>query len=146
MAAAVHFAVAPPDGFESWGEDEWASLAAELARVFPDRQPIELWPEHEVFWSFYAIGERPGVRDSIVQDSCHPRTCAPPGLESDGCPVDCARRRADGAAGGGSRVGGPRAPGARPHDRPFSAGKCPFDEVERINGSLMVQASFLEVE
>lgn len=44
-----------------WGDEEWASLASQLARSFPDLQPVELWPEHEVFWSFYALGERPSV-------------------------------------------------------------------------------------
>jgi hypothetical protein len=44
-----------------WGDVEWASLAAEMRRVFPDREPVELWPDHEVFHSFYGIGEKPRV-------------------------------------------------------------------------------------
>jgi hypothetical protein len=44
-----------------WGDGEWASLAAEMRRVFPDREPVELWPDHEIFHSFYGIGEKPRV-------------------------------------------------------------------------------------
>jgi hypothetical protein len=44
-----------------WGGDEWASLSSQLSRAFPELQPVELWFEHEVFWSFYALGERPEV-------------------------------------------------------------------------------------
>lgn len=48
-----------------WGDDQWASLAAQLKHVFPDREPIELWPEHEIFFSYFSVSERPGV-PSIV--------------------------------------------------------------------------------
>jgi hypothetical protein len=49
-----------------WGDVEWASLAAEMRRVFPDREPVELWPDHEVFHSFYGIGEKPRVPSNNV--------------------------------------------------------------------------------
>lgn len=44
-----------------WGSREWASLAAEFRRVFPDREPVELPRDHEIFRSPYPIGETPMV-------------------------------------------------------------------------------------
>ena len=44
-----------------WGEPEWQSLAAELRQVFPDREPIDLPLNHEVFRCFYEIREKPQV-------------------------------------------------------------------------------------
>ena len=44
-----------------WGESEWQSLAAELRQVFPDREPIDLPLNHEVFRCFYEIREKPQV-------------------------------------------------------------------------------------
>ena len=44
-----------------WGEEEWASLRAELRCVFPNRDPVELSPDHEIFRSFYAFNEKPQV-------------------------------------------------------------------------------------
>ncbi len=44
-----------------WGEEEWESLAAELRRVFPDREPVELSTGHEIFRSFYEFNEKPQV-------------------------------------------------------------------------------------
>jgi hypothetical protein len=52
-----------------WGDAEWASLAAEMRRVFPDREPVELWPHHEIFHSFYGIGEKPRVPGVAQLDS-----------------------------------------------------------------------------
>lgn len=44
-----------------WGEYEWGILAEEFRRVFPDREPLELPADHEVFRSFYEINEIPQV-------------------------------------------------------------------------------------
>ena len=44
-----------------WGENEWENVANELNRVFPDREPVELTIDHEVFQSFYYISETPQV-------------------------------------------------------------------------------------
>ena len=53
-----------------WGEQEWESLAAELRRVFPNREPIELLPGHEIFRSFYEFNEKPQVPSlAAVRDS-----------------------------------------------------------------------------
>ncbi len=44
------------------GEDEWESLVAELRRVFPDREPVQLLPgEHDIFSTFYEISEKPQI-------------------------------------------------------------------------------------
>lgn len=44
-----------------WGEDEWKSFAAQMKRVFPEREPVELPLEHPVFHCFYEIREKPQV-------------------------------------------------------------------------------------
>jgi hypothetical protein len=44
-----------------WGEHEWQSLKTELARVFPDREPVELSLDHEIFRSFYELRVKPQV-------------------------------------------------------------------------------------
>ena len=44
-----------------WGEEEWESLGGELRRVFPNREPVELSTEHEIFRSFYEFNEKPQV-------------------------------------------------------------------------------------
>ncbi len=46
-----------------WGEQEWESLAGELRRVFPDREPIELQIDHEIFRNPYEFSEIPQVPD-----------------------------------------------------------------------------------
>lgn len=49
-----------------WGEAEWASLAGELRRVFPDREPVDLPLNHDVFRCFYEIQERPQVPNVML--------------------------------------------------------------------------------
>ena len=44
-----------------WGTEEWESLRAELRRVFPNREPVELSTDHEIFRSFYEFTEKPQV-------------------------------------------------------------------------------------
>ncbi len=44
-----------------WGEEEWESLSGELRRVFPNREPVELSTDHEIFRSFYEFNETPQV-------------------------------------------------------------------------------------
>lgn len=44
-----------------WGEYEWGLFAEELHRVFPDREPVELTVDHEIFQSFYYVSETPQV-------------------------------------------------------------------------------------
>ncbi len=44
-----------------WGEEEWESLAGELRRVFPNREPVERSTDHEIFRSFYEFNERPRI-------------------------------------------------------------------------------------
>ncbi len=42
-----------------WGEFEWESFIAEFRRAFPDREPVELSLDHEIFQSFFEISEQP---------------------------------------------------------------------------------------
>ena len=44
-----------------WGEDEYANLAHELRRVFPDRTPQELPLDHPVFHCVLELKEKPQV-------------------------------------------------------------------------------------
>ncbi len=40
-----------------WGEYEWEIFAEALSKVFPDREPVELAVDHEIFQSFYYLSE-----------------------------------------------------------------------------------------
>ena len=44
-----------------WGEDEWENLAHEMKRVFPDRDPVELPLDHQIFHCVYDLKEKPQV-------------------------------------------------------------------------------------
>ncbi len=44
-----------------WGDFEWENFRDQLKRVFPDREPIELGLDHEVFHCVYRLKEKPQV-------------------------------------------------------------------------------------
>lgn len=44
-----------------WGEREWETLAGEMKRVFPDREPQELPLEHEIFHCVYDLKVKPQI-------------------------------------------------------------------------------------
>jgi hypothetical protein len=44
-----------------WGEWEWQTFYEQIKRVFPDREPIELPLEHEIFHIVYDLKEKPLV-------------------------------------------------------------------------------------
>ena len=44
-----------------WGEREWRNLAAELKRVFPDRDPQDLPIDHPIFNCVFTLKEKPQV-------------------------------------------------------------------------------------
>ena len=44
-----------------WGEQEWANFYREIKRVFPDREPVELPLEHEIFHIVYDLKMKPQV-------------------------------------------------------------------------------------
>ena len=44
-----------------WGEDEWDNFYEKIKRVFPDREPVELPLEHEIFHCVYDLKEKPQV-------------------------------------------------------------------------------------
>jgi hypothetical protein len=44
-----------------WGDAEWANFYREIKRVFPDREPIELPLEHEIFHCVYPLKEKPQI-------------------------------------------------------------------------------------
>jgi hypothetical protein len=44
-----------------WGEDEWYNFYEQIKRVFPDREPIELPLEHEIFHCVYDLKEKPQI-------------------------------------------------------------------------------------
>jgi hypothetical protein len=44
-----------------WGEDEWYNFAQEMKRVLPDKEPVDLPLEHEIFHIVYDLKEKPQV-------------------------------------------------------------------------------------
>ena len=44
-----------------WGDDEWDVFYQQIKRVFPDREPVELPIEHEIFRCVYKLKEKPQV-------------------------------------------------------------------------------------
>ena len=49
-----------------WGEAEWKALSNEMKRVFPDREPVELPIDHEIFHCYYDIREKPQVPNVML--------------------------------------------------------------------------------
>jgi hypothetical protein len=46
---------------DSWGEQEWSNVQAQIKRVLPDRQLAELPLEHKLFHCVYDLAEKPQV-------------------------------------------------------------------------------------
>ena len=44
-----------------WGEREWDNFYREIKRVFPDREPVELPLEHEIFHCVYDLKKKPQI-------------------------------------------------------------------------------------
>jgi hypothetical protein len=44
-----------------WGEDEWLGFYRNIKRVFPDREPVELPLEHEIFHCVYDLKQKPQI-------------------------------------------------------------------------------------
>lgn len=44
-----------------WGEYEWQNFYENIKRVFPDREPVELPLEHEIFHCVYDLKKKPQV-------------------------------------------------------------------------------------
>ncbi len=44
-----------------WGDWEWQNFHDQLKRAFPDREPIELGLDHEIFHCVYRLKEKPQV-------------------------------------------------------------------------------------
>lgn len=44
-----------------WGRDEYEQFYSQIKRVFPDREPVELPLEHEIFHCVYDLAKRPQV-------------------------------------------------------------------------------------
>jgi hypothetical protein len=44
-----------------WSESQWKHLAAQMKRVFPEREPVELDLKHPIFHSWYDLKEKPQV-------------------------------------------------------------------------------------
>lgn len=49
-----------------WGENEWKSLEAEMKRVLPDREAVELPIEHPLFHCYYDMQEKPQVPNVML--------------------------------------------------------------------------------
>src|SRR5207248_2304031 len=51
-----------------WGEREWANVRAQLHRIFPDREPVELELDHPIFHCIFDLKEKvqiPGIEFAI---------------------------------------------------------------------------------
>jgi hypothetical protein len=44
-----------------WGDEEWDNFHEQIKRVFPDREPVELDPTHEIFHCVYRLKEKPQI-------------------------------------------------------------------------------------
>ena len=44
-----------------WGEREWDNWYFELKRVFPDREPVEIPLDHEIFHCVFDLQEKPQI-------------------------------------------------------------------------------------
>lgn len=44
-----------------WGDYEWENFYQQIKRVFPDREPQELPPDHEIFRCVYRLKEKPQI-------------------------------------------------------------------------------------
>jgi hypothetical protein len=44
-----------------WGEAEWANFYENIKRVFPEREPVELPLEHEIFHNVYDLKKKPQI-------------------------------------------------------------------------------------
>lgn len=44
-----------------WGDSQWENFAREFKRVFPDRDPVELPLDHEIFHIVYQLKEKPQI-------------------------------------------------------------------------------------
>jgi Domain of unknown function (DUF4159) len=44
-----------------WGDYEWQNFYEQIKRVFPDREPVELDIDHEIFRCVYRLKEKPQV-------------------------------------------------------------------------------------
>lgn len=44
-----------------WGESEWYNFYTQIKRVFPDREPMELPVDHEIFHCVYELKEKPQI-------------------------------------------------------------------------------------
>ena len=44
-----------------WGEDEWYNFYTQIKRVFPDREPMALPPDHPIFHCVYSLPEKPQI-------------------------------------------------------------------------------------
>ena len=44
-----------------WGDQEWHNFYEQIKRVFPDREPVELPLEHEIFHCVYDLKKKPQI-------------------------------------------------------------------------------------
>ncbi len=44
-----------------WGEEEWETFSVALKQIFPDREPVELPAEHEIFHMVFPLKTKPQI-------------------------------------------------------------------------------------
>ena len=44
-----------------WGDEEWANFYEQIKRVFPEREPVELLPDHPIFSCVFPLNSKPQI-------------------------------------------------------------------------------------
>jgi hypothetical protein len=44
-----------------WGDDQWQHFYEQIKRVFPDREPVELTPDHRIFHTVFDFQQEPQI-------------------------------------------------------------------------------------
>ena len=48
-----------------WGGDEWRDFSSTLKRIWPDREPVDLKPDHPIFHCVFDLAEPPQVHSNV---------------------------------------------------------------------------------
>lgn len=54
-----------------WGDWEWANFQEQLARLFPDRRPVDLGLDHPVFNGVFTVKEKPQIPGIELWENGH---------------------------------------------------------------------------
>ncbi len=49
-----------------WGDDQWHHFYEQIKKVFPDREPVELMPDHPIFHNVYPFTKEPQIPSAFA--------------------------------------------------------------------------------